>query len=388
MDTSELTSAAFWQSKQCQTMVNARDAEAVREAGLLGSWSRLHPELSGHLLFATSGSSGGRKWVALSRDALLASAAIVNQHLSAGANDRWLMALPEFHVGGMGILARCYNAGSELVKLGGKWSPELYHRTADSEDVSLSSLVPTQLYDLVQRGLRAPKSLRALMIGGGRLGDGVYEQAMKLGWPVMETYGMTETCSQVATASLGGRDLMVLPGWQTKLSDRDCLSIKGDSLFTGYVTCSGNVCELVDPKQEGWFTSEDVVKHVDNKIWVKGRVDRCVKILGELVNLSEVEAKVEAKLESSEKFKQLAGNIAVVALPDSRKGYQLILCSEESSDLDQICKHYNVDSHPVERLEGICVVSEIPRSPLGKVRHGLLASKVTDQLKQMKQNDR
>jgi len=187
---------------------------------------------------------------------------------------------------------------------------------------------------------------------------------------------------------LGGRDLMVLPGWQTKLSDRDCLSIKGDSLFTGYVTCSGNVCELVDPKQEGWFTSEDVVKHVDNKIWVKGRVDRCVKILGELVNLSEVEAKVEAKLESSEKFKQLAGNIAVVALPDSRKGYQLILCSEESSDLDQICKHYNVDSHPVERLEGICVVSEIPRSPLGKVRHGLLASKVTDQLKQMKQNDR
>ncbi|NCF12458.1 MAG: hypothetical protein GWP68_03650, partial [Verrucomicrobiaceae bacterium] len=79
MDTSELISAAFWQSKQCHIMANPRDAEAVREAGLLESWSRLQPKLSGHLLFATSGSSGGRKWVALSREALLLSAATVNR---------------------------------------------------------------------------------------------------------------------------------------------------------------------------------------------------------------------------------------------------------------------------------------------------------------------
>ena len=369
-------------------MANPRDAEAVREAGLLESWSRLQPKLSGHLLFATSGSSGGRKWVALSREALLLSAATVNRHLSAGADDRWLMALPEFHVGGMGILARCYDAGSALVKLEGKWNPELYHSTIDSKGVSLSSLVPTQLYDLVQQGLRAPQSLRAVLIGGGRLGDGVYEQAVELGWPVMETYGMTEACSQIATASLKSRDLMVLPGWRTKLSDRDCLSIKGDSLFTGYMTCSGDVCELVDPKQEGWFTSEDVVEHETGKLCIKGRVDRCVKVLGELVNLSEVEAKIEAKIESSAEIRLPAGSMTVVALPDSRKGYQLILCSEQSSSLEQIREHYNLDSHPVERLDGVCVVPEIPRSPLGKVRHGLLAKKVIDQLKQMKKNGR
>lgn len=377
MDTSELTSAAFWQSKQCHALVNARDAQAVREAGLVESWSRLQPELSGHLLFATSGSSGGRKWVALSRQALLASAAMVNQHLYAGANDRWLMVLPEFHVGGMGILARCYDAGSELVKLEGKWNPELYHQTIEVDGISLSSLVPTQLYDLVQKGLYAPQSLRALMIGGGRLGDDVYEQAMNLGWPVIETYGMTETCSQIATATLASRDLTLLPSWQAKLSDRDCLSIKGDALFTGYVACSGKVCELIDPKQDGWFTSEDVVEYGDNQISVKGRADRCVKVLGELVNLSEVEAKVVASVDIG----LPVGSIAVVALPDPRKGCKLILCGEQSNDLDQILEDYNLHSHPVERLDGICVLSEIPLSPLGKIRYGLIAQVAAEQAK-------
>ena len=377
METAELISAAFWQSTKCHAMVNARDAESVREADLVESWSGQQSALSGHLLFATSGSSSGRKWVALSRDALLASAAMVNRHLSAGVDDRWLMALPQFHVGGMGIVARCYHSGSKLVMLSGKWDPELYQNKIDSEGVSLSSLVPTQLYDIVQKKLHAPKSLRALMIGGGRLGDRVYEQAMRLGWPVMETYGMTETCSQVATTSLSSRNLEILPGWQTKLSDRHCLSIKGDALLTGYVTCSDDGCEFLDPKQQGWFTSEDVVRLDANKVCVEGRVDRCVKILGELVNLSELEAKVEALAKSS----LPAGSMPIVALPDTRKGCKLILCGEGSSDLDRACKAYNLNSHPVERLDGVFVLSEIPRSPLGKVRYGVLARRVAEQVK-------
>ncbi|MDG1358026.1 MAG: AMP-binding protein [Akkermansiaceae bacterium] len=377
METSELISAAFWQSKQCGIMVNARDAIAVKEARMVDAWARQQPELSGHLLFSTSGSSGGRKWVALSRQALLASASMVNQYLSADANDRWLMALPDFHVGGMGILARCYDTGSELLRLAGKWDPELYRSTADSEGISLSSLVPAQLYDLVDQELHAPQSLRAVMVGGGRLSDRVYEQALELGWPVMETYGMTETCSQIATASPGSRDLVILPGWQTKISDRHCLSIKGAALLTGYVSCSGDMCELVDPKQEGWFTTGDVVQCEAGNIQVKGRVDRCVKVLGELVNLSEVESKVEVAALGH----LPAGSLAVVALPDKRKGYKLILCGEQSCDLNGICKTYNLESHPVERLDGVCVLSEIPRSPLGKVRYGLISQLAAEQTK-------
>ena len=376
METSELTSASFWQSERCQVLVNPHDMGALEQAGLIESWAGQQPELVGHLLFATSGSSGGRKWVALSRQALLASASMVNQHLSAGADDRWLLALPDFHVGGMGIIARCYDAGCEFVKLGGKWNPELYHRIADSEQISFSSLVPTQLYDLVQRELRAPKSLRALIIGGGRLSDSVYDQAIKLGWPVMETYGMTEAGSQVATSGLGSRDLEVLTGWQVKVGDDDRLIMKGKALLTGYVSCSDDACQLYDPKQDGWFASEDVGLLDGGKVFVKGRMDRCVKVLGELINLAEVEAKVAASV--SEVLPDQS--MVVVAIQDSRKGYRLILCSDKPVSLDHLCSEYNLRCHPVERLDGVCLLAEIPRSPLGKVLYGELARKAADQI--------
>ncbi|HEX7260708.1 MAG TPA: hypothetical protein VF258_02745, partial [Luteolibacter sp.] len=61
------------------------------------------PELTGHALFKTSGSSGNPKWIALSKPALLVSAAAVNRHLAVNTNSCWGLALPLDHVGGFGV---------------------------------------------------------------------------------------------------------------------------------------------------------------------------------------------------------------------------------------------------------------------------------------------
>ena len=108
METIKMTSEKFWRSDQPRVLFNSRDACAVEQAALIQAWSEQEPALSGHLLFASSGSSGDRKWVALSKEAILASAKMVNEHLSAVPSDHWLLALPDFHVGGMGVLARAY----------------------------------------------------------------------------------------------------------------------------------------------------------------------------------------------------------------------------------------------------------------------------------------
>ena len=380
----EMTSARFWQSEQCLVMVNPRDPGAVAEAGIIRPWLEQQPALSGHMLFATSGSSGGRKWVALSRQALLASAATVNRHLSVATSDRWLMALPDFHVGGVGMFARCYDAGCELLRMEGKWNPGVYHDMAEVEKTTLSSLVPTQLFDLVQRGFKAPASLRALLIGGGRLADDLYDRALGLGWPVMGTYGMTEAASQIATAMPGHRDLKILPGWQTKLTREGNLSIKGDSLLSAYVYCTGDSCLLNDPLVDGWFDTGDRVAMMADTIKVKGRADRCVKILGELINVSEIEARVlehAARCQSPIPSPIPSPNLdlAVVAVPDSRKGNRLVLCGDKQADVDQIRKHYNQECHPVERIDELCLLEQIPRSPMGKVLYGALAEAVVEQ---------
>lgn len=379
MDTTELTSDEFWQSDQCRIMVNPRDDRSLAEAEIIQSWAHKQSALSGHVLFSTSGSSGRSKWAALSRESILASARVVNQFLSASESDIWLLALPDFHVGGMGILARSYTASCQVVYMGGKWDARAYHAMVLTEGVTLSSLVPTQLVDLVQSGLSAPPSLRAVLIGGGRLDDAVYQQAIDLGWPVMETYGMTETCSQVATARLGSRDLKVLSGWQTQISDDGRLMINGEALLTAYVSCHDGLCEIQDPKQEGWFTTGDVVELTANCLLVKGRADRCVKVLGELVNLAEVESAVSNTIENEE----ISGHESVVtSIPDIRNGSRLVLCSDKDVDLrlelnlEELRLRYNDTCHPVERIESVCLLGEIPRSALGKIRYGELSDLV------------
>jgi len=294
MEEVDLTNSKFWQSSLCQVMVNERDDRARSEAEKIRPWAQRQAALVGHILFATSGSSGGSKWVALSREALLSSARAVNEHLSAGPEDRWLLALPDFHVGGMGIIARCYEASSSMVTMDEKWNAQAFHVLVEKQRVTLSSLVPTQVVDLVRMGLQAPPSLRAVLIGGGRLDDFIYQQACDLGWPIIETYGMTEAASQIATASVGSRSLKVLPCWQTKAHADGRLMVKGSPLLTGYVSSSESSEEggyqMIDPKDDQWFVTGDVVDFLDEALVVKGRTDRCVKVLGELVNLAELES--------------------------------------------------------------------------------------------------
>ena len=121
MDSARLTSSEFWQSDACHVMVNDRDAAAVVQAEVLTHWCEGNDDLAGHLLFSTSGSTGVGKWVALSRPALLASAQAVNVHLGVREDDHWLLALPTFHVGGMGIVARTYLADCGLSYYDSAW---------------------------------------------------------------------------------------------------------------------------------------------------------------------------------------------------------------------------------------------------------------------------
>ena len=57
----DLKGSEFWQSENCQVMVNPRDKDSSAEAKLIQSWANQKPELKGHLLFATSGSTGAGK---------------------------------------------------------------------------------------------------------------------------------------------------------------------------------------------------------------------------------------------------------------------------------------------------------------------------------------
>ena len=68
----------------------------------------------------------------------------------------------------------------------------------EGDGVTVISLVATQLTRLLEAGVDL-LPLRAVLVGGGPVPDDVLEEAIGRGATVVQTYGLTETASQVTT---------------------------------------------------------------------------------------------------------------------------------------------------------------------------------------------
>ena len=362
MEASRLKSDGFWESAESIVLENPRDSEACAEAGVIREWVANQSEFSAYLLFRTSGSTGKGKWVVLSKAALLASARAVNEFFAVTSRDRWLQTLPLFHVGGVGILARAYLADCDVVNMEGKWDAERCHQLVIDYEVSFVSLVPAQLADFVRLKLRAPASLRVVLIGGGQLSDALYQQAVDLGWLISETYGMTETSSQIATAKVGSRELRILPCWQVKKSAEGRLQVMGSPLLQAYLGVDKQ-CFLEDPKEEGWLITSDLGEVNGDVLRVRGRVDRCVKILGELINLGDIENQIADRLKE---FDCPETAFALVTRKDDRSSHKLVLVSENPF-ADEILESYHQKCHPLHRIEEMLCIDVLPRTGIGKI---------------------
>ncbi len=364
---------AFWESGEGFIASSGVDTAS------LDAFVNSHDETRHLIFFQTSGSEGVPKWVGLSREAMFASARAVNTHLEASAKDCWLIALPLHHVGGFSILARCHMSGALWVQMSGKWDAKAFAERCEKEKITLTSLVPTQVFDLVEAKLPAPSSLRAIVVGGGRLEKTLGTRAFELGWPVLQSYGMTEAGSQIATEPLdhlyAGFDpdrLEVLPGWDLRADDEEHLILRGSALAAGYAGYREGAWtwEPLDP-QAGLRTRDRVQlwDHGTRKfLRFIGRESSFVKVLGELVNLDELQRKADT-------LKVDAGTVVIWPEPDVRKETQLILIGECSADQLEILRgRFNAEVRGFERISAVRSVPEIPRTALGKIDRPALAA--------------
>ncbi len=334
----------------------------------------LSPDLTGHVLFETSGSSGIPKSVAISKQALLTSAAAANRHLAVTPASCWGLVLPLHHVGGFGVAARAYEAGCGLQQFCQRWEPGPFRDWLETHAVTHTSLVPTQVHDLVKAKLTAPASLLAIVVGGGHLEPATGQAARDLGWPVLASYGMTEASSQIATQALDSltqpyksAPIPLLPIWETRVSAQGLLEISGPALFSGYVTGG-----KFTPRETEWHTTSDHVLLENHAITPLGRADTLVKILGELVDPEAI----ERQLISLSNGHLVPGTFAVIALPDERAGHTLVPVFETSVSrqvIDTTLALYEKQAPGFRRLRPAAVVTDFPRSELGKLRRSELA---------------
>ncbi len=370
MATPDLTSDAFWQDRGIYVALPP-DLQAPPE-GLIETVQSLLQE--GGCLFRTSGTTGDPKWVALEKRALIHSARVVNAHYGITSEDRWLRALPDHHVGGFSIHARCWLSKSKSLFLPEKWNVESFAKCIKCNDLTITSIVPAQLHDLIMHRCAPPPSLRLLLVGGGRIDVALFRAAVALRWPVCATYGMTETASQVASQPLehdrynDPETLEVLPHWDVRVNENETLIVRGPALAKGYViiTPSGPVWEPIDP--EFGLETRDRVQLTRNGtrsfLRFLGREQSFLKILGELVHLDTLE----------QRFRDLCPPSfpasALLALPDPRRERVLVLaleCAQPPPDLERLITAFQQASAPFERLSHHLCLPAFPRTDIGKL---------------------
>lgn len=336
------------------------------------------PSLPGHIWLTSSGTTQKTeiKLIALSKNAFLVAAAASNRHLGIEPDDVWYKNLPDFHVGGLSILARAHLAKTKVIDDYAnniRWEAKSFVARVNEVRATLISLVPTQVYDLVHAGLKAPAHIRAILVGGGALPPDLFVEARQLGWPLLPTYGMSEVCSQIATAPMVSLDkkkikfpeAIVLDHIETRTHAEGLLEIKSEALFTTLAYAGEKGLRLEDPKVDGWYRTTDKVD-LDVSCVLRGRT--CLRFIGRNSDLVKVNGELVSLAKVQSRFNQR--DAVVVAKEDARMGHRLCVATttREYASFEKKVKDFNQASAPFERILAIYFVDEIPRSALGKVK--------------------
>ncbi len=215
------------------------------------------------LVIETSGSTGQPKRVVLSREAMRASVAATQDRL--GGPGQWVLNLPPTYVAGVQVLYRSVVAGTTPV-VSTDLTAALGEMTAERRYVSL---VPTQLQRVVAAQELAPLArFDAVLIGGGPLDPVVRAAAEDAGVPVVQTYGMSETCGGCVY------DGVPLDGVAVKVDADGQVLVGGPVLFDGY---EGDPQRTAEVLRDGWLRTADLGRlDDDGRLEVLGRVDDVV----------------------------------------------------------------------------------------------------------------
>ncbi|WP_458415402.1 o-succinylbenzoate--CoA ligase [Schinkia sp. CFF1] len=155
-----------------------------------------------HTIIYTSGTTGHPKGVMLSYGNHWWSAVGSSLNLGLHMDDCWLCATPLFHVSGLSILMRSVFYGIPVYLIE-KFNPAKVNAAIKNYNVTIISVVSQMLVRmLADLGDQTyPPSLRCVLLGGASAPRPLLETCKEKKIPVFQTYGMTETASQIVTLS-------------------------------------------------------------------------------------------------------------------------------------------------------------------------------------------
>jgi O-succinylbenzoic acid--CoA ligase len=325
------------------------EPELARQRALVEA-AELEPDDA--LVVFTSGSTGAARGIVHTRASIDAAAHASEKRLGWRADDRWLVCLPLAHTGGLSIVVRCRLAGKPIAIVDGDVAAGL-------EECTLASLVPTQLAALLEDpAWRPPATLRAVLLGGAAAPPALVSAAIARGVPVHQTYGLTETFGQLATARVPGGPLVPLDGVSITGSP---LRVRGPMLARCYLDGAPIAPELV---------TADLGEVERGVLRVFGRADDVIITGGENVHPAEVEAVLAAT--------PGVRTVCVFGIADAHWGQIVGAVLAGDIDRDAALARWHAALPPHARPRRLAVVAQLPQLANGKLDRRAISALPTD----------
>jgi malonyl-CoA/methylmalonyl-CoA synthetase len=339
-------------------------------------------------LVYTSGTTGVSKGAILTHDNFAVNAANLIQAWRITSADRFLLALPLFHVHALGNGLHCWLFSGCRMRLLERFE----HEKAAAELLDFRPTLFFGVPTIYVRLLETPpetaseigRRMRLFVSGSAPLPAQVLEDfRARFGHTILERYGMTETIMNISNPYEGERRPgsvgFPLPGVQVRIVDpegRDVpdgetgeLYLRGPNVFSGYWRRDDATRAAF---ADGWFKTGDLgQRSADGYYTLSGRRSDLIIAGGFNIYPREIEEFLTEQPEVAE--------AAVVGEPDRVRGEvpvaYIVPRGEFSAELLEARCRENLASFKCPRR--FIVVDKLPRNALGKVQKHLLRTAVT-----------
>lgn len=325
----------------------------------------------------TSGTTGRPKAVIHTYKNHWSSAIGSVLNLGLHAEDKWLLTLPIFHIGGFSILMRSVIYGMSVYLLE-KYDAKAILHALKFEHVTIASLVTMMLQQVVDELADEvfPESCRCILLGGGSVDEHLLEKVAAKKIPLFQSYGMTETSSQIATLNianakekLGSAGKALFPA-EIKIAEPNEdkigeILVKGPMVMTGYY--NNHHANQVNYEAD-WFKTGDL-GYFDSEgfLFVVDRRTDLIISGGENIYPSEIEQVIKAIPGIKE--------VVVVGKQDKKWGQvpvAFIVIQAEMLTAEVIYQYTREHLARFKVPHEIHFIKEIPRNATNKIlRHKL-----------------
>lgn len=309
-------------------------------------------------IFKTSGSTGIKKEINVTKTQLFASAKSTIDFLKLTNTDTALLCLNFDFVAAKMMIIRAINAGMKLIVA----KPDADLGTIIKKySITFAAFVPLQIEKIIdENGVELLNNIKNIIVGGASVSEKLITKLQNSSSTIYQTFGMTETVSHIAMRKINEKNTKkyytILPNIEIKTNAEGCLCIKGDVTKNSWIETT-DIVQLIDNQNFGWM----------------GRKDFVINTGGIKINPEEIETKISSIINC---------NFIISDLKDEKLGQKIVLVLEskkEGYDEKLIIEKINQKLTKYEIPKLILYLDAFPISDNGKTNRLAIKKLITNQ---------